>query len=83
MKKAAIIGIIIAVAIGIGVVYSISSPVSDDVMEDETITSIEENTELTEPLTISEEETEAVTEPATTGRDLSVELDESISVKTP
>lgn len=84
MNKAVIIGIIIAVAIGIGIASSIPSMVSEKENEDEKITPLEENIALEEPITITEEEAEVeVEEPEKTGRDFTVELTESVGIKTP
>ena len=93
MNKAALIGGIIAIAIGIGVAFSYSSMISENDTTEKTVEieeviqleePSEENTELEKPLPIEEAETEPETEETEEeGRDLSVELKESIGLKTP
>ena len=93
MNKAVLIGGIIAVAIGIGAAFSYSSMISENDTTEKTVEieeviqleePSEENTELEKPLPIEEAETEPETEETEEeGRDLSVELKESIGLKTP
>ena len=75
VSKIAIIGIIIAVAIGIGITASSIS------MNDENNVDTSNQVDNSEEVAVVEEEIEEISEE--TGKDLSVELTESIGLKTP
>ncbi len=74
MKKGVITGIIVAIAIGIGI--SLAMSYNSESLNEEVI--------LSEKTTISEETTIDTDEPGEgDGKNYTVELDESLSIKTP
>jgi len=77
VNKAIIIGIVIIVVITIGIASSLSSGDTED--KDEILMS-EEDSSLEEIISIEEDLEE---EPEQTGRNLTVELTESVGIKSP